>query len=168
MSRSYNDELQYLDKLNKNSWRIKKGFVPNMNVSSGRGVLGSRSAVADRSARAPARGARGGGWAAPRLPPPPSLWGCWRPRRGRRSPRRCVACCCPRDLRAPGSCPGSCGLSLGPDPGAGPGGAQGEKRVSAIGRAQRPRAGAFASAQVKAGSGPCLCPAALGEAPLKM
>ncbi|KAJ7330166.1 hypothetical protein JRQ81_016340 [Phrynocephalus forsythii] len=32
MSRSYNDELQYLDKIDKNCWRIKKGFVPNMNV----------------------------------------------------------------------------------------------------------------------------------------
>ncbi|EOB07209.1 UPF0027 protein C22orf28-like protein, partial [Anas platyrhynchos] len=32
MSRSYNDELQFLDKLDKNCWRIKKGFVPNMHV----------------------------------------------------------------------------------------------------------------------------------------
>uniref|UniRef100_A0A8C7N5L8 RNA-splicing ligase RtcB homolog n=1 Tax=Oncorhynchus kisutch TaxID=8019 RepID=A0A8C7N5L8_ONCKI len=32
MSRSYNDELQYLDKIDKNCWRIKKGFVPNMQV----------------------------------------------------------------------------------------------------------------------------------------
>ncbi|RXN01687.1 tRNA-splicing ligase RtcB-like [Acipenser ruthenus] len=32
MSRSYNDELQYLDKISKNCWRIKKGFVPNMQV----------------------------------------------------------------------------------------------------------------------------------------
>lgn len=32
MSRSYNDELQYLDKIDKNCWRIKKGFVPNMRV----------------------------------------------------------------------------------------------------------------------------------------
>lgn len=32
MSRSYNDELQYLDKIDKNCWRIKKGFVPNMHV----------------------------------------------------------------------------------------------------------------------------------------
>ncbi|KAK7129583.1 hypothetical protein R3I94_009433 [Phoxinus phoxinus] len=32
MSRSYNDELQYLDKVHKNCWRIKKGFVPNMQV----------------------------------------------------------------------------------------------------------------------------------------
>ncbi|KAF4022623.1 hypothetical protein G4228_014487 [Cervus hanglu yarkandensis] len=32
MSRSYNDELQFLDKINKNCWRIKKGFVPNMQV----------------------------------------------------------------------------------------------------------------------------------------
>lgn len=36
MSRSYNDELQYLDKIDKNCWRIKKGFVPNMRVR-GRG-----------------------------------------------------------------------------------------------------------------------------------
>lgn len=33
MSRSYNDELQYLDKITSNCWRIKKGFVPNMRVS---------------------------------------------------------------------------------------------------------------------------------------
>lgn len=32
MSRSYNDELQYLDKIGTNCWRIKKGFVPNMQV----------------------------------------------------------------------------------------------------------------------------------------
>ncbi|KAI1239208.1 hypothetical protein IHE44_0012322, partial [Lamprotornis superbus] len=32
MSRSYNDELQYLDKIDKNCWRIKKGFVPNMRA----------------------------------------------------------------------------------------------------------------------------------------
>lgn len=32
MSRSYNDELQYLDKISSNCWRIKKGFVPNMQV----------------------------------------------------------------------------------------------------------------------------------------
>lgn len=40
MSRSYNDELQYLDKIDKNCWRIKKGFVPNMHVRGepGRGV----------------------------------------------------------------------------------------------------------------------------------
>lgn len=36
MSRSYNDELQFLDKLDKNCWRIKKGFVPNMHVGAGR------------------------------------------------------------------------------------------------------------------------------------
>lgn len=35
MSRSYNDELQFLDKLDKNCWRIKKGFVPNMHVGAG-------------------------------------------------------------------------------------------------------------------------------------
>ncbi|KAM5287915.1 RNA-splicing ligase RtcB homolog [Ctenodactylus gundi] len=35
MSRSYNDELQFLDKINKNCWRIKKGFVPNMQRSIG-------------------------------------------------------------------------------------------------------------------------------------
>jgi tRNA-splicing ligase RtcB len=33
MSRSYEDELQYLEKLNDYSWRIKKGFVPNMKVT---------------------------------------------------------------------------------------------------------------------------------------
>ena len=34
MPRTYNDELQYLEKVNPNTWRIKKGFVPNMNVSA--------------------------------------------------------------------------------------------------------------------------------------
>lgn len=33
MSRNYNDELQFLEKISKNCWRIKKGFVPNMQVS---------------------------------------------------------------------------------------------------------------------------------------
>ena len=33
MGRSYNEELAYIEKLSPNSWRIKKGFVPNMNVS---------------------------------------------------------------------------------------------------------------------------------------
>lgn len=32
MSRSYAEELQYIEKINDYSWRIKKGFVPNMNV----------------------------------------------------------------------------------------------------------------------------------------
>lgn len=32
--RTYEDELQYLEKLNDYSWRIKKGFVPNMKVNS--------------------------------------------------------------------------------------------------------------------------------------
>ncbi len=31
--RSYNEELQYLEKINTYSWRIKKGFQPGMNVS---------------------------------------------------------------------------------------------------------------------------------------
>lgn len=35
MSRNYNDELQFLEKINKNCWRIKKGFVPNMQVRRG-------------------------------------------------------------------------------------------------------------------------------------
>ncbi|XP_055328531.1 RNA-splicing ligase RtcB homolog [Paramacrobiotus metropolitanus] len=30
--RSYDEELQYIDKISACSWRIKKGFVPNMNV----------------------------------------------------------------------------------------------------------------------------------------
>ncbi|XP_037960803.1 RNA-splicing ligase RtcB homolog [Teleopsis dalmanni] len=30
--RKYNDELQYLEKVNDYCWRIKKGFQPNMNV----------------------------------------------------------------------------------------------------------------------------------------
>jgi len=32
MARSYEDELKYLEKITPNSWRIKKGFVNNMNV----------------------------------------------------------------------------------------------------------------------------------------
>lgn len=35
MSRSYNDELQFLEKIGSTCWRIKKGFVPNMKVSLG-------------------------------------------------------------------------------------------------------------------------------------
>ena len=31
--RTYNDELQYIEKLNKNTYRVKKEFVPNMKVS---------------------------------------------------------------------------------------------------------------------------------------
>lgn len=30
--RQYQEELQYLEKINDYSWRIKKGFQPNMNV----------------------------------------------------------------------------------------------------------------------------------------
>ena len=30
--RSYDDELQYLEKVSPYCWRIKKGFQPNMNV----------------------------------------------------------------------------------------------------------------------------------------
>ena len=33
MVRSYNDELNYLEKISGNAWRIKKGFVPNMKVN---------------------------------------------------------------------------------------------------------------------------------------
>lgn len=40
MSRNYNDELQFLEKIDKNSWRIKKGFVPNMQVRRGPGPGG--------------------------------------------------------------------------------------------------------------------------------
>lgn len=40
MSRSYNDELQFLEKINKNCWRIKKGFVPNMQVRRGSRACG--------------------------------------------------------------------------------------------------------------------------------
>ncbi|OBS78329.1 hypothetical protein A6R68_19276 [Neotoma lepida] len=53
MSRSYNDELQFLDKINKNCWRIKKGFVPNMQVRWG-GGSGLRG-CGPRSRREPAR-----------------------------------------------------------------------------------------------------------------
>lgn len=31
--RQYNEELQYLEKITPNCWKIKKGFQPNMNVS---------------------------------------------------------------------------------------------------------------------------------------
>jgi len=31
--RTYNDELQYLEKVSDTCWKIKKGFQPNMNVS---------------------------------------------------------------------------------------------------------------------------------------
>jgi len=33
MSRSYQEELNYVERINDYSWRIKKGFVPNMNVN---------------------------------------------------------------------------------------------------------------------------------------
>jgi len=54
MSRSYNDELQYLDKIDKNCWRIKKGFVPNMHVREGWAALNQEPGGA------PAGGSRGG------------------------------------------------------------------------------------------------------------
>lgn len=44
MSRNYNDELQFLDKIGSNCWRIKKGFVPNMQVNFG-GLEAQRSAM---------------------------------------------------------------------------------------------------------------------------
>ena len=30
--RTYQEELSYLDKIANSTWRIKKGFVPNMKV----------------------------------------------------------------------------------------------------------------------------------------
>lgn len=33
--REYNDELKYLERLTPHSWKIKKGFQPNMNVRPG-------------------------------------------------------------------------------------------------------------------------------------
>ena len=32
MGRTFQEEKEYLQKINATSWRIKKGFVPNMNV----------------------------------------------------------------------------------------------------------------------------------------
>ena len=32
MVRSYQEELEYLEKLSPTCWRIKQGFVPNMRV----------------------------------------------------------------------------------------------------------------------------------------
>lgn len=34
MVRTYDDEMKFLERLSPCSWRIKKGFVPNMNVMS--------------------------------------------------------------------------------------------------------------------------------------
>lgn len=34
MSRTFEEELKFLVKKNANCWTIKKGFVPNMKVSS--------------------------------------------------------------------------------------------------------------------------------------
>lgn len=31
--RTYNEELKYLEKISNCCWKIKKGFVENMNVS---------------------------------------------------------------------------------------------------------------------------------------
>lgn len=33
MPRTYDEELKFIERINSHSWRIKKGFVPNMNVS---------------------------------------------------------------------------------------------------------------------------------------
>ena len=30
--RTYDDEMSYVERINDYSWRIKKGFQPNMNV----------------------------------------------------------------------------------------------------------------------------------------
>lgn len=32
MVRSYSEELQYIERINQTTWKIKKGFVPNMKV----------------------------------------------------------------------------------------------------------------------------------------
>jgi hypothetical protein len=32
MPRTYDEELKFIERINSYSWRIKKGFVPNMNV----------------------------------------------------------------------------------------------------------------------------------------
>ena len=32
MVRSFDEEMKFLDKVTDTCWRIKKGFVPNMNV----------------------------------------------------------------------------------------------------------------------------------------
>ncbi len=32
MPRTYEEELKFIERINSYSWRIKKGFVPNMNV----------------------------------------------------------------------------------------------------------------------------------------
>ena len=32
MPRTYKEEMEFIEKLTPNSWLIKKGFVPNMNV----------------------------------------------------------------------------------------------------------------------------------------
>lgn len=53
MSRNYNDELQFLEKIDKNSWRIKKGFVPNMQVRRGAGAGGGAQGLGARDASPP-------------------------------------------------------------------------------------------------------------------
>ncbi|KAB0381033.1 hypothetical protein FD755_008817 [Muntiacus reevesi] len=45
MSHCYNDELCFLEKINKNCWRIKKGFMPNMNACRGGGIGASLPAM---------------------------------------------------------------------------------------------------------------------------
>jgi hypothetical protein len=40
--RSYNEELEYLERLTPHCWRIKKGFQPNMNVEVPAFLLGTR------------------------------------------------------------------------------------------------------------------------------
>ena len=38
--RTYEDELEYLERVNPHCWRIKKGFQPNMNVEVGNNNYG--------------------------------------------------------------------------------------------------------------------------------
>ena len=40
--RTYEDEQEFLEKINDHCWRIKKGFQPNMNVEVATGNIHTR------------------------------------------------------------------------------------------------------------------------------
>ena len=40
--RTYEDEQEFLEKINDHCWRIKKGFQPNMNVEVATGNIRTR------------------------------------------------------------------------------------------------------------------------------
>ena len=43
--RTYEDEQEFLEKINDHCWRIKKGFQPNMNVEVATGNIHTRRII---------------------------------------------------------------------------------------------------------------------------